>query len=208
MSKQSKHLRNIRSNISDQMLFFLFCFPHWKIIVRYGWRNNTLVLKILNLKCDGERWIQNLQEKRIRTSAGVDRTPGPALQTICHEMPTNSDEATLVKPLRNHHDLLSYIIWGLWDEAIPASGNFLKCLQPILHHMWCDIIMTCCSVAVQDYDLYFRAEQLIHLYKEHNGNRKDQTKKKTKEIQLRKMKKSQIIRMVCNCWRYNGRFWQ
>ena len=53
--------------------------------------------------------------------------------------------------------------------------------------------MTCCSVAVQDYDLYFRAEQLIHLYKEHNGNRTDQTKKKTKEMQLRKMKKSQII---------------
>ena len=72
----------------------------------------------------------------------------------------------------------------------------------------CDIIMTCCSIAVQDYDLYFRAEQLIHLYKEHNGNRTDQTKKKTKEMQLRKMKKSQIIRMVCNCWRYNGRFWQ
>ena len=148
MSKQNKHLRNIyiRSNISNQCYIFCFVFPTEEILVRHDWINNTLVFRILNLKCDGERWIRNLQEKRIRTSGSVNRTPGPALQTICHEMPTNSDEATSVKPLRNHHDLLSYIIRETWDEAIPSSRNILKCLQPILHHM----VMICCSSVSQN----------------------------------------------------------
>ena len=62
MSKQSKHLRNIRSNISDQMLYFLFCFPHWRNHCQIWLKKQHPCVKNLKL----EMWRRAVNPKFAR----------------------------------------------------------------------------------------------------------------------------------------------